>query len=344
LFVAAACGGSPQGSSDSGVGNVTTPDGGSGDGGIDAGVAAECAGLVPASPGPAFTFDVLAYDNGEACDASAIDGEGVVAALARLASDDTWYEFAPNYGARSGNFGTRDVVPQAKGFLGLWGTGPVSVALFNQGGEPTNPTPIGSGPVVLGPAFGSGVVSLFATSTALTVRKHDAAAFEIASATVPGAFVPMAAAEDATGAVLAISASAGTMSGVWVDLSRETAGPPFAIGTGSTARARPLQGGGVAVQVDGRFIGVLQPGQSGVQPAPVWLADAADFTVARAGKAYALLPKTGSAVGIVSAQGSSCGTISFPGVSSVTVGVDGTVVGATGARGCTKLVWRNVLR
>lgn len=345
LCIAAACGGSPQGSSDSGVGNVTTPDGGGADGGTDGGVAAECTGLVPAAPGTAFTFDVLAYDNGETCDASAIDGEGVVAAVARLGSDNTWYEFAPNYGARSGNFGTGDVVPQPRGFIGLWKTNSmVNVVQFTQYGEPSNPFPLGSGPVVLGPAFGTGVISLSATSSALTVRKHDADASEIASATISGAFLPVAAAEDATGAVLAISGSAGTLSGVWVDLTKGIAGQPIAIGTGSTARARPLRGGGVAVQVDGRWTGLVQPGQSGVQPAPAWLADAADFAVALGAKAYALLPRTGNAVGIVSAEGNSCGTISFPGVSSVVVGVDGTVVGATGSRGCTKFVWRNVLR
>ncbi|HZR08499.1 MAG TPA: hypothetical protein VFA79_07945 [Myxococcales bacterium] len=326
------------------MGDVTTPDAGSGDGGADAGVAPECAGLVPGSPGSAFTFDVLAYDNGESCDASAIDGEGVVAALARLNSDNTWYEFAPSYGARSGNFGTTEVVPQRAGFIGLWGTGPVSVALFTQGGEPTNPAPIGSGPVVLGPAYAGGVISLFATSTALTVRKHDAQAFEVASATVSGAFLPVAAAEDSTGTVLAITGSAGTLSGIWVDMAKQVATQPFTIATGSAARARPLQGGGIAVQVDGRWTGLVEPSQPGVQPPPAWLADAADFAVVRGAKAYALIPKTGTAVGIVSTQGNSCGTVAFPGVSSITVGVDGTVLGATGARGCTKFVWRNVLR
>src|SRR5947209_15591453 len=133
LFVtAAACGGSGQGSADSGVGEVTTPDGGSDAGtGTDGGVAAECTGLLPATLGLAFSFDVLAYDNGETCDASAIDGEGVVAAAARGGSGTTWFEFAPNYGSRAGNFGTQEVFAQAKGFIGLWGTGPVNVALFD---------------------------------------------------------------------------------------------------------------------------------------------------------------------------------------------------------------------
>ena len=128
-----------------------------------------------------------------------------------------------------------------------------------------------------------------------------------------------------------------------MDLAQGTAGRPFVVGAGSSALARSLQGGGIAVQIDGRWIGIARPGQSAGQPAPSWLGSAADFAPARGGKAYALLPKTGNAVGIASLQGSSCGEVSFPGVSSVSLGVDGTVVGATGVRGCTKYVWRGAL-
>lgn len=347
FVVAAACGGSSQGSGGPGVGDTTTPDAGSGSDagtGTDGGVAAECAGLVPASPGSAFSFDVLAYDNGETCDASAIDGEGVVAAAARGASGSTWYEFIPNYGSRSGNFGTEEVFPQPKGFIGLWGSPAVSVVRFSQYGEPENPSPLGSGKAVLGPASGSGAISLFATSTALTVRKHDADAMEVASATIQGAFTPRAAAEDASGAVLSITGSGGEVSGFWVDLAKGTAGQPFAVGNGSAVRARPLLQGGVAIAIDGRWVGVARPGESGVGAAPAWLGSAADFVLARSGKAYALLPQTGNGIGIVSTQGNACGTIAFPGVSSVSVGSDGTVAGANGPRGCTKFVWRNALR
>ncbi|MGZ6125294.1 MAG: hypothetical protein ACXWLR_10075, partial [Myxococcales bacterium] len=310
---------------------MTTPDGGgSADGGVDGGVAADCEGLVPASPGAAFTFDVLAYDNGETCDASAIDGEGVVAAAARGASGTTWYEFAPNYGSRSGNFGTQEVFAQPRGFIGLWGTATVNVTLFDQGGSVTYASPVGSGAVVLGPAAGSGVVSLAATSTALTVRKHDAGASEVASANISGAFVPRAAAEDAGGSVLALTGAGSEVSGLWVDLAKGTAGQPFPIGTGSSVRARPLFAGGVAVQIDGRWAGIAQPGEVAIRSAPAWLGSAADFAPARSGKAYALFPRSGSTVGIVSAQGNACGAVAFPGVSSVALGEDGTVAGATG--------------
>jgi hypothetical protein len=343
FVVAAACGGSSQGSAGTGVGDTATPDGGGGgDAGTDGGVAADCEGLVPGPPGPAFSFDVLPYDNGETCDGSAIDGEGVVAAAARGASGTLWYEFVPNYGSRSGNFGTEEVFPQPKGFIGL--SGPGTLMLFGQYGEQLYPWPLGSDKIVLGPASGSGVISLAATATALTVRKHDAGAVEVASAVISGAFVPRAAAEDASGAVLAITGSGNEVGGFWVDLAKGTAGQAFASGTGSIVRARPLLSGGVAIAIDGRWTGVAQPGEAAVRAAPAWLDPAADFAPARSGKAYAVLPKTGNGVGIVSAQGNTCGSIAFPGVSGVSIGSDGTVAGATGPRGCTRFVWRNALR
>ena len=345
VSVAVACGGAPphDGSSDGGTGGLTTPDGGGP--APDAGPAADCDGLVPATPGSAFTFDVVPAGGGETCDLSAVDGEGVVAALARSASATTWYEFAPSYGTRSGNFGAPGaVLPQPAGFIGLWGTSPVNVALFTQGGDVAGPSPVGSGPVALGPAWGGGAISLSADSGTITVRKHDAMAAEIASATISGAWLPLGAAEDASGAVLALVASGSGVSGIWVDLAKATASKPFAVGNGSSARARALIGGGVLAQVDGRWAGVVQPGESTVRLVPAWLGQASDLAVARGGKAYALVPSSGGAVGIASPQGSSCGSVTFSGVSSVAIGVDGTVVGASGAQGCTKYVWRNALR
>ena len=341
-----ACGGAgPAGSGpDGGTGGLTTPDSGV-DPSPDAGPPADCAGLLPATPASAFTFDVVSSDTGEICDSSAIDGEGVVAAAARKGGSTTWYLYAPSYGTRSGNFGAPgEVIPQAQGFIGLWGATTINVALFNQGGDPGQPSPVGNGPVVLGPAWGGGAISLAVDSGGVTVRKHDASAMELAATTISGTFAPLAAAEDASGAVLALIGTGSEVSGAWVDLTHGTAGKPFAAGTGSGARARPLLGGGVAVQIDGRWMGIAEPGQSSLRPAPTWLPDAADFAVARGGKAYATVPKSGGAVGIVSPQGSACGTVTFPGVNGVSVGVDGTVVGATGVRGCTKFVWRNALR
>src|SRR5215470_12250666 len=78
-----ACGGG--GSSSGGPGGSQSnlpPDGGSGDGGVpsaDAGPTPDCIGIMPASLGPAYTFDVPATA-GETCTASTSDGNGVVVA------------------------------------------------------------------------------------------------------------------------------------------------------------------------------------------------------------------------------------------------------------------------
>src|SRR5437016_2768499 len=252
LLCSVACGGSASGpSTPSGGGAITAPDGGS----PDAGPAQECAGLTPAAPGGAVTFDVPA-NPGEACTASAVDGQGVVAADAEPASGlvKRWFEFAAPYGAHSGSFESPEILAQAKGFIGLYAMGtaqpqPVSVALWDGYGNVDGaPVLIGySGSVVLGRSLGGGVISLWADSTGLTVRKHDAQAAEVASATVSGSFTPRATAEDASGAVLAITGPRSAVSGLWVDLAKKTAGQPFSIGTATSILARPLLGGGVAV-------------------------------------------------------------------------------------------------
>jgi hypothetical protein len=335
--VSVACGGgSPSGSP-----ALTIPDGGSPDGGPQA----DCSGLLPAAPGPAVTFDVPA-NPGEICTTAIGDGEGVIAADAqpRSASLKRWFEFSPPYGSHSGSFEAPEIIAQPKGFIGLYGA-PVNVTLWDSGGSVVYPAPVGAaGAVVLGRAFGSGVISLSPTSTILTVRKHDAGAVELASAIVAGAFTPRAAAEDASGVVLALTGSGTTISGLWVDLAKGTAGQSFPVSSGSTVSARPLLGGGVAVQLDGRWAGSVAPGESVLRPAPAWLDNAADFTPVRGGKAYALFPQSGNVIGIVSPQGTSCGSVTFPGVSNVSLGLDGSAIGGTGARGCTKVVWRNVLR
>jgi hypothetical protein len=291
------------------------------------------------------TFDVVG-NPGEICTTAVGDGEGVIAGDSQPASQPLkqWFEFSPPYGQHGGSFEAPEIIAQPKGFIGLWGT-PVNVAVWDSGGTVLHAEPVGTASaVVLGRASGSGVISLSASSTALTVRKHDAGAFEVASATVTGPFTPRAAAEDASGVVLALTGSGTAISGLWADLAKGTTGQSFSIGTGSTVSARPLLGGGVAVQLDGRWVGSVEPGESVLRPAPPWLGNVAEFVPVRGGKAYALLPQSGNVVGIVSPVGTSCGSVTFPGVANVSVGLDGSAIGGTGARGCTKVIWRNVLR
>ena len=336
--VSVACGGGAT----SGNAPITIPDAGPPDGGPQA----DCSDLLPAPPAAAVTFDIVG-NPGEICTTAVGDGEGVIAGDSQPESEPLkrWFEFGPPYGGRWGSFQAPEIIAQPKGFIGLYGAPMVSVSLWNSSGSVMPSAPVGAaGAVVLGRAFGSGVISLSPSSTELTVRKHDAEANEVTSAIVAGAFTPRAAAEDASGVVLALTGSGTTISGLWVDLAKGTAGQSFAVGSGSTVSARPLLGGGVAVQLDGRWSGSIAPGESALQPAPAWLGNVGDFVPVRGGKAYALLPQSGNVVGIVSPAGTSCGSVTFPGVSNVSVGLDGSAIGGTGARGCTKVVWRNVLR
>ncbi len=345
-FLVVACGGAPpSGTSDAGGGAITSPD--AGIPGTDAGTPADCAGLLPAGPGGAVTFDVPT-NPGDACIGSLADGQGVVAAgVQPAAGPRRWVEYGAPYGSAQGTFESPWILPQPKGFMGLFvdSNSQATVMLWDSGGGIVGtPTPIGNaGSVVLGPTLDAGVISLFAGPTTLTVRKHDAEAGEMASTTVNGAFTPRAVVEDASGAILAVTGSGTALSGFWVDLVKNTSGPPFSIGTGAAVLLRPLLGGGIAVQIDGAWAGATQPGDAALRAPPAWLGTASDFVPIRAGKAYALIRPAGS-VGVVSAQGSACGGLTFPGVTSVSIGLDGSAVGSTGSSGCTRYLWRNVLR
>jgi len=332
-----ACGGrAPADAVDAGSNPVVRPDGGS-----DGGPAADCDGVVPPQPGSAIALDVPAV-NGETCAAAGVDGDGNVVADAESSSATKWYVFYPSGVKTGGSFFSPVLFAQPKGFIGL-SAGPDSFMVTFWDFYAAQSFP-GTVAAVMGPAFGFGVISLSATSMELTVHKHDAQAFEIPPArTVPGAYVPRAAAEDASGLVLALTGSGTEVSGLWVDLTKGTSGRPFSVGSGAAVSARPLLGGGVAVRLDSSWAGIIQPGESTLRPAPAWLGDSSDFVPVRAGKAYALL-KAGNTVDLVSAQGNACGKVTFPGVSSVAIGVDGSAVGSTGQKGCTKFVWRDILR
>jgi len=334
-----ACGGSrPGGGSGGGGGD---PDAGPADGGgtpTDGGVGADCTGLLPPAPGSAVIFDVTS--SGAACGATKIDGAGNTICWVQ----SFWVEYLPN-GARNGTFGAPlDLFGQESGFIGVFGSAaPYTVALWSDGGKQTQSDVTGVA-LALGPASGPGVVAVAANSGTLSVEKLDGSGNEITSTDVTSSAMPIGAAEDASGAVLALTSSGASVSGFWVDLTRKSAGQPFAIGTASTVVARPLLGSGVALQLDGRWAGVLQPGETTLQPVPSWIGNAADIVSVRGGSALALVPQTGNRVEIISPKGNSCGFVTFPGVSTVSVGVDGSAVGSTGTGGCTKLVWRNALR
>jgi len=333
---AVACGGSQPGAGSGGSGGGT--DAGPTDGGTDGGVAMGCDSLQLAQPGSAVTFDVAS--SGAPCGATNIDGAGIT--ICRVQS--SWLEYLPN-GTRSGTFGAPpDLFAQESGFIGVFGSAaPFTVALWSQGGREQLSDVTGDA-LALGPASGAGVIAVIANSGTLSVKKLDGTGNEITSTDLTSPATPIGAAQDASGTVLALTSSGTAVSGLWVDLTRKTAGQPFAIGTASAVIARPLLGSGVALRFDGRWVGVLHSGETTLQPAPSWIGDAADIVSVRGGNALALVPQTGNRVGIISPQGGSCGSVIFPGVNAVSIGADGSAVGSTGSGGCTKLVWRNALR
>jgi hypothetical protein len=284
------------------------------------------------------TFDVAS--SGAACGATTIDGAGNT--ICRVQS--LWVEYLPN-GTRNGTFGAPpDLFAQEVGFIGVVGSAaPFTVDLWSEGGR-DHFSDVTGDILALGPTSGAGVIALAATAGTLSVKKLDANGNAITSTDVTSSATPIGAAEDPSGAVLALTGSGTTVSGFWVDLTRKTAGQPFAIGTASAVVARPLLGSGVALRLDGSWAGVLHPGETTLQPAPSWMGNAADIVSVRGGHALAVVPPTGNQVQLISPQGNSCAFVVFPGVSTVSIGVDGSAVGSTGTGNCTKLVWRNALR
>src|SRR2546426_2402035 len=73
--------------------------------------------LLPAPPGTAMAFDVQP-GNGESCSATAIDGEGIVAADAESSSPTTWFVFGIN-GNRNGAVKAPVLFAQPEGVIRL---------------------------------------------------------------------------------------------------------------------------------------------------------------------------------------------------------------------------------
>lgn len=340
-----ACGGSSSGQGPSDAGPTGNADGGSGAAGSDAGPSAECASFVPSSLGPAFTFDVNAGTSGS-CSGATGDGAGTLAARAVIPGQaiPTWSERDPR-GSSTGAFDAYAAAPQAQGFVALTETSPRRyLQYFDAGGGVGNPPvpPVGvESDAFLAPGWHGGAVVLSTTSAGLRVRRFTAALNETASAIISGSYTVRGGADEASGAVLALVGSGTSVQGLWVDLAKGTAGAPVPLGSATSAIARSLVGGGVAIRLDGRWASVALPSGS-ITAAPSWMAQDTDFAPVRGEKAYAVMHGNG-AVDLVSIQGTSCGASKFPAV-DLAVGLDGTVIGATAANGCTKVFWPALLK
>ena len=358
MFALSACGQGATapiviGSGDGGSGSVVHPDAGpdagAGGGPNDAGPAADCTGIVPASVGTALAFDVP-DSAGKICAAATCDGNGMLIAESHDAgtspapSDEVVWNVFDVRGTWQGNFkGGASIFPQPAGFAG-YSAG--FDTLWDAYGSPKNFVAVDARPVLV-PGYASGTIAFGTAGTSgLTVHRVAATGSETAAGTAPvsGTFLIRGGAEERSGAVVVVFEEAGGERFIWFDpalrvsLARSDLGPVV-----HEALARPLIGGGVAVRLDGHWAATLQPGDATVHPPPAFLGDSTDFAPARGGQAYAVWQPGRSAVELVSAAGNSCGTLTFAGVSGVSLGQDGTVIGATSA-GCTKVFWHAALK
>lgn len=335
-----ACGGSREtsapadGGGSVGPADAGSPSDGGADGGVDAGgySGPDCTGIAPASTGGGLTFDAPAG----ACSVTAGDGTGVIAALGGSPGGAFWEYDAR--GAQTGAFQSSIALPQASGFVGVvQSQSGKAIAAFDKYGNPAIGVPLASDAVVT-PAWHGGAIA-FSGGSALTAQVFDASANLLTTVSESGAFTALGGAQDAGGKLLAL---VGGVRGVWLDPSSGAAGAPFTVGSGSAVLARALAGGGVAVRLDGRWTATLQPGDPTLHPAPAWLRDGDDFSLVRGGKAYAIA--RGASVDFVSTLGNDCGSTAFTGQAAIAFGVDGTVIGSSGAGGCTKVFWPGLLK
>jgi hypothetical protein len=346
-----ACGGSSGGAGTAvnDAGSIT--DAGAVDAGPDGGTigADDCTGIVPAVPSSASAFDVGATA-GQSCTAATTDRTGVIAAESHsgTASGDAaqveWHEFDAR-GAPAGSFGGgMSLAPQAAGFLGLQQdtAGSLTLDWWNGSGALSNLSPVGDGSagIALAPGFPDGAIVARKAGGDVLVQSFGAQANPINSVPVATSATVLAAAQDQSGPVLIVLS---TGQGVWVDLSAGTSAAPFSLGSGSSAIARGLIGGGVAVRLGGHWAAVVSPANSILLPAPAWLTDGSDFVIARAGRAYAVTTPASNVIALAVGQ-TTCGAITLKNASSVSVGTEGTVIGSMGTAGCSKIFWSKLLQ
>ena len=322
----------------------SNPDGGQGSGSGDGGAAADCAGVMPGTLGSAFTFEVSTSPS-ILCSGGTGDGTGTLAARAAVSGQAmaSW-NVRDSRGASTGTFDAFVALPQSQGFVALTQTNGQRFLQFSDsngglGQPPVAPVAVDAN-TLIAPSWQGGAIALSTSPGALRVRRFAADLTEAANATIAGSYAVRAAAEDASGAVLALVGAGTAVQGLWIDLARSTATGPLAMGSATTVLARALVGGGVAIRLDGRWTSIVLP--SGATPAPPWMAQDTDLFAVRAGNAYAVVGGTGS-MSLVSRAGNLCGTLKFP-AADLVVGLDGSVMGGTGPTGCTKVFWPALLK
>ena len=321
---------------------------------------ADCADIVPPQLGPSAATTLT----GGACENQTSDGEGNVAADVA----GHWFVFSAA-GARLGDYVAESAIPQGRGFQGIELRGSASppaqvLALRNPDGKVAAETSVNAGTAMhTWRIYGAGsvVVSLVCglqQPGTVQVIRFDGSGKLSSKGTIPGGCsggfaMGVGDAGGSTFVLLSGGRNIGLGSDVvgrWVDSAGNAQTDFFPVANGSPRQAvvRSLIPGGVAIQIDGAWMGTVASGSTIVDVPPKWLSDNAnhDFTIVRNRRAYALLPRGSddqTVMTLYSAQGNRCGTVTFP-VGGLTTGVDGTAIGASGPAGCTKTWWPGLLR
>jgi hypothetical protein len=321
---------------------------------------ADCADVVPAQLGASVSATLSAGT----CENQTSDGEGNVAADAA----GHWFVFSAA-GKQLGDYVAESAIPQDRGFQGIEFRGAAAppaqvLATRNPDGTVAAETAVGAGAATHAwriSSAGSVVVSQtcgLQLPGSIQVLRIDESGKVSSRGSIPGGCsggmaTGVGDASGSTFVLLTGGRNVGLGSDVvarWIDAAGNAQTDFFAVANGSPRQTvvRSLIGGGVAIQLDGTWIGTVASAATKVDAPPQWLAENAnhDFTIVRNRRAYALLPRGSADANVMtlySAQGNRCGTVTFP-VGGLTTGVDGTAIGASGAAGCTKTWWPGLLR
>jgi hypothetical protein len=322
----------------------------------------DCDGIVPGNLGASVSATLPGNDT---CGNQTSDGTGNVAAD----SAGHWYVFSPA-GVSLRDYESDTAIPQGRGFQGIETRGSAApptevLAMRNSDGSFAKETVLGAGnaPQAFRSFAGGSVVTSQTCAGGGSPGQIDIDRFDANGNLLDhngtlggcnkGLTTGVIDANDFMLLVFSGARDAGFGSNVvgrWFTGTLQPQAEFFAVANGTPRQMalRALIGGGVAVQADGTWIGVIAGGAITISPPPQWLSDNADhdFTVVRNNRAYAVLsrgagdPKT---MTLYSAQGNRCGTVTFP-AGGLTTGVDGTVIAASGTNGCTKTWWPALLK
>ena len=332
----------------------------------DGGTSPDCDGILPATVGAPVTADMGA--NGTCSDATS-DESGNVAAESHVASDQgDWLIFSAR-GTRTGSVSaiSGDLFPQGRGFEGVrlaeTPAGPrvPQFVRIAADGSTSHEAFLGNDETaaIAFRAWPDGLLAVMPHCSqppgTIELRRFRDDGSEIPRATDVSSSEGCgfrAAANDPSGAsLLAMGGGAVGTSFLfrWVNPDGTPMSNFFGFGglVPDKVLLRVLVDGRIAVQADGHWMGVIAAeGGTTMTPPPAWMKDGHDFGIVRGERAYAVIPRTGALnhLDLVSTKGTLCGTVTFPGVSGLTTGADGTVIGASGANGCTKKWWSGLLK